>query len=590
MRLRLSCRVDSGVGKMLHFWMGISDYQRDLERRLPIALSISFRGTIGAYRYAISCEGALVSSHLVSGNRSEISISLGGLRSGGTSGNDVTIEISSSANRILIRVPCTALSGIYSKAGIGELELATDPRLLYRPDMQIDRRALYSVLQFGAVIPPLAPWCEITRLIPGRVYCISGDDLSMDCTTARLCSSSGNPADAKLPLRRQCEELALELDRTLQRLCPDRRPIILFSGGVDSALLAARAAAMGWKETLLVNCQMGSDDPESVHAEAMARWLGLSFERILYSTDKLEEYLSAVGDLYPSPFGDMSAYPMFLFAKQVVDGHQDRKVVLNGTGGDSAFRLFGNVTWWWRLSRLFRVAGKLVDPLVGPIYKTGKMWTRRDSQIAHFLRILHHCAQMPSVQARLTQSPLCGIAYHVPHLLRSETIEFLVEWLEGCVPSAGGLSPQHFRALDIMLVCCSIVAQKDKSIFDASPVEVRYPLLEPNMVRLALERAIHWPGAEERLLAQQVPQEMVYRPKSGFGPPRRELLGSAVFMKAVDHMLDVTGPISPILDRDCIGSLRPYLEQGRDLPVVTTDFIWTAVVVSLWLDQVRRGK
>jgi asparagine synthetase B (glutamine-hydrolysing) len=343
---------------------------------------------------------------------------------------------------------------------------------------------------------------------------------------------------------------------------------------------------MGWKETLLVNCQMGVDDPESVLAEAMARWLGLPFERILYSTDKFEEYLSAVGARYPLPFGTMSAYPMFLLAKGVVDRHRDREVVLNGTGGDEAFRLLGNVTWWWRLSRLFRFAGKLG----GSMYKTGKMWTRRDSQIAHFLQILHYCAQMPSVHARLAQSPLCGIAYHVPDLLRSETQELLAEWLEGCVPSAGGLSPQHFRALDIMLLCCGITAQKDKSIFDASPIEVRYPLLEPNMVRLALERAIYWPGAEEHLLAQQVPQEMVFRPKSGFGPPRKELLESAAFMKAVDHMLDPTSPISSVLDRDCIRTIHRYLKQGRHLPVVTTDFIWTAVVVSLWLDQVHRGK
>lgn len=571
---------------MSHFWMGFSDYQRDREYRPPLALPISFSGTIGAYRYAISCEGALVRSHLVSDNCSEISISLGGLRSGGTSGNDVTIEISSSANRIMIRVPWTAVTGIYSKAGIDELELATDPRLLYRPGMQIDQRALYSLLQFRALIPPLTPWCEITRLIPGKFYCISGNDLSVVSRSAGLCSSSGNPADAKLPLRRQCEELAVELDRTLQRLCPDRRPILLFSGGVDSGLLAARAAAMGWKETLLVNCQMGLDDPESVHAEAMARWLGLSFERILYSTDKLEEYLSGVGALYPLPFGNMSAYPMFLLAKDIVDRHQDREVVLNGTGGDATFRHFGSATWWWRLSRLFRFAGKLG----GSMYKTGKMWARRDSQIGDFLGILHCCAQMPSVYASAFTNPLCGIAYHVSHSVRSETLELLAEWLEGCVPSARGLSPQLIITYLVLLVCCANVAQKDKSIFDASPIEVRYPFLEPNLVRLALERAIFWPGAEERLLAQQVPREMVFRPKSGFGPPRRELLRSPAFMKAVDHMLDATSPISSIIDRDCIRSLRRYLQQGQNLPAVTTDFIWTAVVIGLWLDQVHQGK
>jgi asparagine synthetase B (glutamine-hydrolysing) len=324
----------------------------------------------------------------------------------------------------------------------------------------------------------------------------------------------------------------------------------------------------------------------------MARWFGFSFERIPYSTDKLEEYLSKLGVMYLLPFGDLSAYPTFLLAKGIIDRHQDYGVVLDGTGADGAFGLLGNATWWRRVSRLPRFAGKLG----GFVYKAGKMWMRPDSRIGRLLRILYSSAQMPSVHASIAQNPLYEIAYHVPDFLRSETQELLAEWLEACVPWTRDLSPQRFSTLDLVLVCCGIFAQKDKAIFDASPIEVRYPFLEPNIVRLALERAVYWPGAEQpksplkNLLAQHVPREMVFRPKSAFNPPIKELLQSAAFLKAVDHMLESTGSISSILDRDCISSLHRCLEQGQDLPVETYNLIWTAVFASLWLDQICQGK
>jgi asparagine synthase (glutamine-hydrolysing) len=570
--------------------MSINRNRRDSDYRTPF--SHSFKGTLGKYTYIVSCEGALIRSDELGDNRKKVSINLGGLRSGAPSDSDIAIEISPLANRILIRVPLTAVAGIYSETGPDELKLTTDPRLLYSPGMQIDERGLYSLLQFGAYAPPLTLWRQIARLIPGKFYTISGDDLGITCTTPAIINSSRDPTDATLSADRQCEEIAAELDRTLRKLCPDRRPIILFSGGVDSGLLAARAAAMRWRQTLLVNCQMGPADSESVHAEAMARWLGLSFERISYSTDKLEEYLSRLGATYPVPFADISAFPTFQLAEEVIKRHEDYRVVLDGTGADGAFGLLGEAIWWRRVSRLPKLAGKLS----GFIYRASKMWMRRDSRIGRLLRILYSLAQMPGAQAGIAQNPLCDIAYHIPDAIRSETQELLDGLVEGCVPWAKNVSPHRLSMVDLIIVCCGVFAQKDKAIFDASPMEVRYPFLESNMVRLALERAIYWPGAEQRklplknLLVQQVPREMVFRPKSGFRPPIKQLIESQAFLKAFDQTVESASSISPILDRDCIRSLHRCLEQGENLPLRTYYFIWAATFVGLWLDQICNGK
>ena len=579
------------VGALPQFWMVI--HKENCKSALPDTHLISHRGTLGEWSFVISCDGCVVHSKPLSGDRSALSITLGGMRSGGVSGGDVAVEVNPSRNSVAIRVPLTSVTDLYSKTDPGRVELASDLKFLFSSHMEIDQRAIYSLLQFGVLIPPLTPWRQVTRLIPGNVYEVSCPDMRINCRILELFSSAIVPTDLTLPVHRQCEELGAELDRTLKRLCPDHRPVILFSGGVDSGVLAARAAAMGWKETLLVNCRMSSDDPESDHAAAMAHHLGLPYEEYLYSPHELEDYLSKLASTYPIPLGNISAYPSALLAKAIVDGHQDYRIALDGTGADGAFGLVSSAFRWRRITHLPRV----IRSGSGLVYKAGKMWTKGNSRIGRNLGKLYTSAQMPILQASVARNPLSEIAYHFPDHVRSETQTLLGDWLDSSVPWKQDISPQLVSALDLILICCGLYAKLRKAIFDASPIEVRYPFLEPNMVKLGLERAIHWPGTErgklalKNLLAQHVPREMVFRPKSTFVPPikeLKELLQSPAFLKALDKLLEPTNPVSSTLNLRFTRRLQAYLKQGKHLPLEIHNFIWSAVFTGLWLDEFHK--
>lgn len=579
---------------MLRFWMSITTYSRD--RFTPpwslTADTVVFEGTFGKHQYVLLCEGALVESAPSAGGLLTTSVILGGFRSVGRAKGDITVEIDPFLNQIRVCVPMTTVTGMFWHRRPEGLYLSTDPRLLFHPQMQFDQRGLYSLLQFGALIPPLTPWREIGRLIPGNVYTVAGDELKIGQKVFVESDSGGSDVDKSLSPDRQCEEVAAELDRTLRELCPDKRPIILFSGGVDSGLLAARAASMGWRETLLVNLRMGSDDSESAHAKAMAHSLGLSCESVDYCPELLERFLARIGATYSLPFGDFSAFPTCMLVEAVVQLHERRKVVLDGTGGDGTFdfRVFDYRRYYSRkLDRLPRFIFKLGAFM----YKEFRVWMW-ESELGQLLQLMRYFSQMSVLQSDVAQSPLCGIMYHSPEGVKSETHELLDQWLEH-IPWTD--ESRVFNMLDIILVCCGIFAQTGKPIFDASRLDVRYPFLEPNMVKLAMERAFYWPEAKEHksplknLLAQHVPREMVFRPKSGWPPTPlvRQLFESQAFLKGVDRLLQPTSPLSSMLDNRYIRPLRAHLQQKRPLAYETYRFLWLAVFLNLWLDQVHEG-
>jgi len=569
---------------MARFWMSVNKSPRYPAQEPLCKDSVCIRGSIGKHQYVVACEGVLVRSNQSDQDCLRQSINLDGFWSGGRSESDINIGIDPLGSEIRIHVPLTAVTGMYLHREPDGLCIATDPKLLFHRGMQIDERALYSLLQFGVLIPGLTPWREIAQLMPGSVYAISGDDLRISQWIPK--SSSIESVDATLPPSRQCEEIATELDRTLRRLCPDCRPTILFSGGVDSGLLAARAAAMGWRETLLVNIQFGLNDTESAHAEAMARWLGLSYERVRFSIDQLGEYLSRLGTTYPLPFGDISAYPNYLLAHAVAEQYGGHKVVLDGSGADGAFGLFGD----WRPKAC--ALPRFIRKMSAMMYKVGRLWMRTCGVERLEYLYNHTSVDLPGLHASIAINALCDIAYHVPSMVRSETRELLDKWLQDCVPWADGV--RRFIVLDLVLACCGMMASKDKPIFDNSRIDVRYPYLEPNMVRLAVDRAIYWPGAKtpkialKNLLAQLVPREMVFRPKSAWGVSaiQTQIVRSPAFLKALDQVSQSTAPLSSVVDHDCIRRLRRCLEQGRPLPSYTYRFLWLAVFTSLWLDQV----
>ncbi len=205
--------------------------------------------------------------------------------------------------------------------------MASTPNGLADANSRIDDEAVFSVLQFGAIIPPLSPWRHVHRFIPGFRYCGTKIECPVELPQKGHISS--------LNAEQQADEVERRLDTILKTYIGDQEdPVLLFSGGVDSGIIASRLAALGYRDSLLLNFSFGDNDPESKLAEAMANHLGLKFERVLGKRLPCN-VLNNPGKIYPMPFGDHSTVPTSDLAYSVVEylvfERKDAMIIYNNT-------------------------------------------------------------------------------------------------------------------------------------------------------------------------------------------------------------------------------------------------------------------
>lgn len=422
---------------------------------------------------------------------------------------------------------------------------------------RIDLDAVCSVLQFGGIVPPLSPWCDVSRLVPRRR------------SAANRASSRVEALVAEPSPQQQVDRVIAALDEALLRLVGDNdRPVLLFSGGVDSGLLAARLVSLG-RRPRLFNYAFGQNDPESTLAEAMATHLGLEIERILPDGQHILS-LEAPGRLYPQPFGDHSVVPTSDLARQVMSRIDPGQVIIEGIGADGLFGLRQKIASWRRVYQLppplrkaaaFLLQGNLAGGRLEPIAK-----------------ILKRSADLPMSAAIIAQNPFSGVAYAAAPRVRSA----FSNWIGA---DAGIDADASIVLADLALTCANVFAQKDISLYERAGHVVALPFLDETLVESLVYEAPHWPTTEPKAplkaaLARQVPAEMVYRKKVGFAESRPKVFDAPEFSDYLQEAIE--GPLSELLNQLRVRSMLSAVRSGDPIPAQTLNFLWSLTFTDRW--------
>ena len=447
--------------------------------------------------------------------------------------------------------------------------MVSTPCSLANENSQIDDEAVFSVLQFGAIIPPLSPWKGVHRLVPGFRYHGTKMVCPVDLAKRKNIST--------LNAEQQADEIESLLDIILKTHIGEQRdPVLLFSGGVDSGLIASRLAALGYRDSLLLNYSFGDNDTESKLAEAMANQLGLKFERVSGNRRPCS-CLDDPGAIYPQPFGDHSTVPTSDLAYSVVERLSNQKrLILDGTGADGAFGMTAQIGSWERMSRIPQIAKKLAA------FAYSKMLWYRTGRIEHVARILGRSTEMPLLSAILAQNPLAGTFYKKDN--RHSVDDLLERWIGGW---AGDTSATRVVAADLALTCANTFAQKAQPILESGGHKLLYPFLEVEAVSMSLSSFPHWQMDEpkaplKKSLARHVPHNMVFRPKSGFVDPRGKVFFDEEFIEHLRSKCEPTGPIAHMLEKKPILKSCGLLARSKPLPAQTLNLIWAVVFTDRW--------
>jgi hypothetical protein len=359
--------------------------------------------------------------------------------------------------------------------------------------------------------------------------------------------------------------------------------VILFSGGVDSGLLAARAAALGRRDVRLAHMSFGADDPDTAAARAMARELGLELDVHDFDLAHAGRLLAVAGLEYAYPFSDPSVVPTHQLAELVAGA----PAVVDGTGADGLFAVWTRVAPFERVYRIPRA----VRAAASAAYARSGIWLR-DNRAERALRVMRRTVQLPlMLPAAITAlNALEGIAYRAPAAMAPHWVGVAQIKAVDAIADPELPLDKWASLFDMVHVCAGEYASKTWSPLTARGSKPVYPFLTERMLEAVYgaewsHEAIDPPKrALIEELEEVLPYELVHRRKHAFLPPHLSMLGSpGVQEHARKQVLDGGGPLAGLLEPEPNRRLWARAAAGAPLPIGAYNFMWASLFLACWL-------
>lgn len=429
---------------------------------------------------------------------------------------------------------------------------------------ELDASSLASYLKYGYIPAPLSIYKGIFKLEPGHI---------LQCTptsTHRVGNLSAywslEDVISKSQLFEGTDDDAVnELERLLSQAISLQRvadvPLGAFlSGGIDSSTIVAlmqkgagrpvRTFTVGFDE---------SEFDESHTAREVARHLGTDHTEIVVSPAESLQVIPLLPSMFDEPFGDVSAIPTWLLAglarKQVT-------VALSGDGGDE---LFAGYDRYHRTSRLWSTAnrfGPLARALIGSslsLVPAGPLQRLMvGSRIGRFPHLFK--SRVDGVRTAFTADSVDRV-YDLRMSSWAEPSQLLKQEATPSPSFASGARldcthpVERMMAVDALSYMPDDVLVKVDRAAMSNSLETRVPLLDHRVVEFAwtLPQTMRVRNGTSKWLLRQllykhVPQELVDRPKRGFGVPMGSWLRGPLRDWAEEHLSEAglsSGPFKP---------------------------------------------
>jgi asparagine synthase (glutamine-hydrolysing) len=372
-----------------------------------------------------------------------------------------------------------------------------------------------------------------------------------------------------------------------KRLVADVPLGLLLSGGVDSAAVAAIMARLvpGRVKTFTVGFEGDAFFDERPYAQRVARDLDTEHHPSVVRPEA-GALLETLLDHHDEPFGDSSALPTYLVAREA---RTQVTVVLNGDGGDETFAGYDRFYAALLADRIpsplahaLRAAAHLVPE--GPSYHTKRRRLRRfaakavlpfDERIFAWSSFF----DLPALEAIDGD----GLAN------RDRVLSSYRDALERC---AGGSLLSRLLYLNARTYLLDDLLPKMDRMTMAHGLEARSPMLDRNLIEYVagLPDRLKRRGGRGKIVlkkavADMLPREILSRPKHGFGVPLGAWFRGELKPRVEALLLDrprLARWVRPDAVRQMFAEhLSGRSDRGHQL--------WTLLTLELWLRKHRLG-
>lgn len=430
-----------------------------------------------------------------------------------------------------------------------------------------DPVALRHFLALQYVPPPRSGFEGIAKLAPGELLVHEG----ATATVERYWTLRHEPE----PIG--AEEALERLDAVLReatqlRLVADVPLGAFLSGGIDSSLVVSYMAETGNRTRTFSIDFAEADFSEGAHARRVAELYGTEHEQMLVEPDMIGTTLQTIR-FAGEPFADRSALPTYLLS-QMTRGHVT--VALSGDGGDEAFAGY----------RRYKVAA-YADRL-GPLSAVARPFSRFDRRLALLgLPARRRYATMMSFFGPPEMSALCQPEFLAAASAGPDPWDDVL-----ALPAAKGAD--RYGALDTATYMPGAVLTKVDRMSMAHSLEVRCPLLDHEVYELAARLPVGLKlrrGTTKWLLRQLalrrgMPEDLVLRPKQGFGVPVGEWFRNEQRDWITDLLLDASSTERGYFRTATVRRLLDEHVSGR---ADHAGELWALAMLELWHRQFIDG-
>ncbi len=495
----------------------------------------------------------------------------------------IRIGLLPATGEVLAAVPPAAVEQLYFAHVEGGWALSNDLRLMARlAGDELDEVGLLGLFRYGVTPAPLTVFRGVRRVPVGHILHIGP---AGEPSLARF-TVLGDPRDRE-PNVDARTLIRNTLDTILEQV--SHSPVVYFSGGVDSSLIAARLAALGRTDATLINYAFGSEDPKAHLARRIADHLGLRFQQVVWNPADIPSVLERIGRDYPFPFCDVALVPGNILAHAAVPLASSSRTTVHGVGAGAPFGQRLHIRRLWR--RLDRVPVRLRQALAWP-YGALALW-RWESAVVRPFAVLRRSTRVPLIHTVMCEHPMEGIAYTMPPAAGRSLDAAIGKYLEPLCANrdydllVGVLQNMYFTSREFSAIVLGPQM--------AAGVDSVAPFMEPLMMRRAF--ALTWDekrpngvpkGLLRELLAECLPTELVRAAGGSFLAPQTEIYTHPAMRAFVgDVVLCADNPLMALCRRGVVRAMLERLLRGHEMAQDARKFAWTVIFASAWLRQIR---
>jgi asparagine synthase (glutamine-hydrolysing) len=451
--------------------------------------------------------------------------------------------------------------------------------LLEHPSVERETNpdALDAYLSFGYVPDPLSIFQNIHKLPPGHLLRFSGGRV----TVQQYWDFRFEMVEARSE-EDYLEELRALLDEAVRlRLVSDVPLGAFLSGGVDSSAVVGFMSRHMSQPVKTFSIGFHEDTYDELkYARIAAKHFGTEHHEFIVTPDICDIVDELVWH-FDEPFADSSAIPTYMVSKLA---REHVTVVLSGDGGDE---LFAGYTRYvvdksrGHLSKLPRVVREgLMQPLSArlPHGAWGRNYLRNVS-----LNPLERYIDSISLFTELNKRSLYAAEFQ-KQLKAERAGNAMFRAIAASVETDDALKPLLY--LDSKTYLPGDILTKVDRMSMAVSLEARVPLLDHKLIEFVtrIPSSLKMKGFEtkyifKRALEDLVPDEILHRPKQGFGVPVQEWINSQLKERIHETLTERRTRERGLFNPGYVNLLLEEHERGRR---DHSPALWALMMLELW--------